>query len=340
MSTRRQPKRTSGSRPAAPSRSAPSRRTVSARQTTTSATSRRWSRLTVGVAIGALVSGAGVIYLVQDGEGHPPVAAGSATSLPPVEVETGVVHVHGLGVDPADGVLYAATHSGLFRLPLSGPAVRVANRAQDTMGFSVVGPRTFIGSGHPDFREDDVRPPLLGLIESTDAGQSWARLSLHGKADFHALHAAHGQVYGYDSSSQTFMVSKDRTAWDRRAQLPMRDFAVSPTDPGTVLATTEHGLARSTDGGRTFQPIGAPPGLIVLAWTEKGSLYGATFDGTLHRSADGGTTWSRRGNAGGEPEALAVDARNGSETVYVAVAQRGILASADGAQTFTTRYKE
>lgn len=280
-----------------------------------------------------------MIYLVQDVDGQAPGATGSATSLPPVEFETGVVHVHGLGVDPADGVLYAATHSGLFRLPTGGPAVRVANRAQDTMGFSIVGPGTFIGSGHPDFREDDVRPPLLGLIESTDAGQSWARLSLHGKADFHALHAAHGQVYGYDSTSQTLMVSKDRKAWDRRAQPPMRDFAVSPTEPDTVLATTERGLARSTDGGRTFQPVGGPPGLVVLAWTEQGSLYGAAFDGTL-RSADGGTTWSRRGTAGGEPEALAVDARNGSETVYVAVAQRGILASTDGAQTFTTRYKE
>lgn len=294
----------------------------------------------VASAIGVLVVGAGGLYLVQDEDGPASVSAGSATSLPPVEFETGVVHVHGLGVDPADGVLYAATHSGLFRLPTSGAAVRVANRAQDTMGFSIVGPRTFIGSGHPDFREDDVRPPLLGLIESTDAGQSWARLSLHGKADFHALHAAHGQVYGYDSTSQTFMVSRDRTSWDRRAQLPMRDFAVSPTAPDTVLATTERGLVRSTDGGRTFEPIGGPPGLAVLAWDQAGSLYGAAVDGTIHHSTDGGTTWTARGQTGGQPESLAVDARNGSETLYVAVAERGILASIDGAKTFTTRYKE
>ena len=60
-----------------------------------------------------------------------------------------MVHVHGLGVDPGDGMLYAATHSGLFKIPEQGEAERVANRAQDTMGFSIVGPGRFIGSG-PD----------------------------------------------------------------------------------------------------------------------------------------------------------------------------------------------
>ena len=96
-------------------------------------------------------------------------------SLPPVQIETGVVHVHGLGVDPGDGALYAATHSGLFRLPEQGQAERIANRSQDTMGFSVVGPGRFIGSGHPDPLEDRVRPPLLGLIVSTltGGGNSW-----------------------------------------------------------------------------------------------------------------------------------------------------------------------
>ncbi len=337
MSKRRRPQRGSAPRSAGGGKGASSRPVAPARQAA-HAGSRR--RLVVAAAVGLLVVGAGVIYLAQDGDGPATVSGGSSKSLPPVEFETGVVHVHGLGVDPADGVLYAATHSGLFRIPTSGAAVRVANRAQDTMGFSIVGPRTFIGSGHPDFREDDVRPPLLGLIESTDAGQSWARLSLHGKADFHALHAAHGQVYGYDSTSQTFMVSKDRRQWDRRAQLLMRDFAVSPTEQDTVLATTERGLARSTDGGRTFQPVAGPPGLAVLAWAEQGSLFGAAADGGVYQSTDGGATWVAPGNAGGEPEAIAVDARNGTTTMYVAVRERGIVASTDGGKTFTTRYKE
>lgn len=266
--------------------------------------------------------------------------AGSSGALPPVEVETGVVHVHGLGVDPRDGVLYAATHSGLFSIPERGSAVRIANRAQDTMGFSIVGPGEFIGSGHPDYREDDVRPPLLGLLVSDDAGRTWDRISLHGKADFHALHAVHGQVYGYDSTSTTFMVSKDRKQWDRRARLEMTDFAVSPTDPDTVLAATAQGLARSVDGGRTFAPVVGAPLLVVLTWAPQGQLYGVTPDGTVQRSADGGATWTARGSVAEEPEAITIDVRDGSEVLYVAAARRGILASGDGGRTFTTRYAE
>jgi hypothetical protein len=33
---------------------------------------------------------------------------------------------------------------------------------------------------------DDL-PPLLGLIESRDAGETWKPISLLGKVDFHAL---------------------------------------------------------------------------------------------------------------------------------------------------------
>ena len=298
----------------------------------------RQRRIGVTSALAAAALAAGAVVLTQSGDDGESLRA--ASGLPPVEVETGVVHVHGLGVDPGDGVLYAATHSGLFRVPEQGKAARVANRAQDTMGFSIVGPGKFIGSGHPDFREDDVRPPLLGLIESDDRGETWDRISLHGEADFHALHAAHGNVYGYDSTSQTFMVSEDRKDWDRRSQLPMADFAVDPTDPDTLLATTEQGVVRSADGGRAWTPVAGAPTLVVLSWAEQGQLYGVTPDGTVQRSEDGGVTWGERGSVGGEPEAITVDVRDGEETLYVAASDRGIVASTDQGRTFTTRYSE
>jgi len=301
---------------------------------------QRGRRLAVTVAVAAAAIVAGAVFLAQssDGGGGDRRAAGSA--LPPLEVETGVVHVHGLGVDPGDGVLYAATHSGLFRVPEHGKAARVANRAQDTMGFSIVGPGRFIGSGHPDVREDDVRPPLLGLIESDDSGATWDRISLHGKADFHALHAAHGNVYGYDATSQTFMVSRDRKDWDHRSRLPMADFAVDPKSADTILATTQKGVVRSTDGGRAWAQLAGAPTLVVLTWAGQGQLYGVTPDGTVQRSADGGVTWAARGSVGGQPEAITVDVRGGRETLYVAADGRGIVASTDQGRTFTTRYME
>ncbi|MCA1712245.1 MAG: glycoside hydrolase [Actinobacteria bacterium] len=329
------PKRPAGTRNGRASAAADAAAAAKAAAEREETTRRR--RLLARLAVAALVAGGGVTYLTQATDGPSTVAAGSSKQVPPADFpDPGLVHVHGLGVDPADGALYAATHAGLFTVPRTGKPVRIANRYQDTMGFTIAGPGAFLGSGHPDAREDN--PPRLGLIESTDRGQSWTSLSLRGKADFHALHAAHGQVYGYDATSGTFMVSGDRRSWDRRAQVPMRDFTVSPTSPDVVLATTEQGLARSTDGGRTFAPVPGAPALAILAWPAAASLYGIGADGTVHRSADGGATWAARGTAGGEPEAMTVDARDGREALYVAVSERGIVASTDGGATFTTRY--
>lgn len=288
------------------------------------------------LAVGLAVIAAGALYMARDGG---EAGSGQHQALAVGEfAEPGVIHVHGLGVDPGDGTLYAATHSGLFRIPLQGTAERVANRYQDTMGFTVIGPATFLGSGHPDLRENI--PVRLGLIESIDAGRTWTPLGLQGKADFHALHAAHGRVYGYDSTSEMFMLSVDRKQWEARSRLPMADFAVSPSSADTLLAATPRGLVRSVDGGRNWRPVAGAPALAVLAWQQEQSLYGVSAAGTVQRSADGGASWTVQGRVGGEPEALAVDVRNGMQTLYVAVAGRGILASTDGGKSFTTRYAE
>lgn len=316
------------------SRRGPSARVQAAALERQRAARRRRAGLAAGLAAVVVAGGLGYAAVGRDG-GQDTVGS---TALAPVEDDPGVVHVHGLGVDPADGVLYAATHSGLFRVPEQGEAERVANRAQDTMGFTVAGPSQFLGSGHPDLREEG-QPPLLGLIASADRGESWDTRSLGGEVDFHALHAAHGKVYGFDSTSSTFMVTEDEKGWDRRAQLPMRDFAVSPKDPETVLATTQQGLARSTDGGRTFAAVPAAPVLAVLGWVQDARLYGVAPDGTVHTSPDGGATWGVRGSAGSPPEAFAVDARDGREVLYVA-GEQGILQSTDGGRTFTPRYVE
>lgn len=285
--------------------------------------------LLVASLVGALVS-----YLAWDGAGNEPATHGSSASG--AHPELGLGHVHGLGVDPADGVLYAASHYGVFRLVEGATPLRVADRYQDTMGFTITGPNTFLGSGHPDLREN--LPARLGLIESTDAAQNWTALSLAGKADFHTLHAVHGRVYGYDSTSGSLMVSTDRTRWETRSTRALRDFVVDPDDPDTLLATAESGLLRSTDGGQNWQGVTGAPRLTVLAWARPGSLYGITPDGRVHHSTDGGNVWTARGDIGGAPQAFTVDTRRAGETLYAAVAERGILASRDGGATFSVRY--
>lgn len=287
-------------------------------------------------ALGVVALAGAALLLTRGGDEAP----AGRSALAPLEVDPGVVHVHGLGVDPADGTLYAATHSGLFRLPEGGGAQRVAHRAQDTMGFAVVGPGTFLGSGHPDPREDAVRPPLLGLIESRDAGLTWQRLSLHGRADFHSLAVGHGLTYGYDATSGWFQVTSDRTRWERRSRQPMLDLAVSPSSGDVLLATSPDGLVTSTDGGRRWELAPSAPALTHVSWPRADLLVGLDALGAVHRSPDGGRTWLRTGSLGAEPEALEVVVTDGTPVVYAAAHGRGILVSRDGGATFTVRYAQ
>lgn len=287
------------------------------------------------LAAAAIIASA--LFLVGCGNGSASTpASGALPSSPAVTAspsasDPGFGHVHALGVNPADGALYAATHYGLWRLPLSGQGqmVRVADRYQDTMGFTVAGPDRFLGSGHPDLREN--LPALLGLMESTDRGQTWHSLSLLGEVDFHAIEAKHGQVYGYDATSETFLVSPDGRTWQRRAQVPLADYTVAPTRADLVLATGKAGLLRSTDEGRSFLSLPGPPGLDVLDWTD-GGLFGLAADGSVWVSGDSGDSWQRRGDIGGKPEAITV----AGDGRLFAASEHDITVSADGGRSFTT----
>ncbi|MZE80531.1 F510_1955 family glycosylhydrolase [Streptomyces xinghaiensis] len=242
----------------------------------------------------------------------------------------GIGHIHGLGVNPGDGRLYVATHRGVIAVDDDGSAERVGDTA-DYMGFTVAGKDTFLGSGHP--AEGSGDHANRGLIRSTDAGKTWTSLSLAGKSDFHSLEEVDGTIYGYDSTAGLLRVSEDGKKWDERAELAALDIAVSPEDPGTVLATTRSGVARSTDGGKTFGG-GNEPVLTHLSWAEGDALYGIAPDGVVHRSTDGGKSWKKAGTTpGGQAQALtAVDAER-----VLAATQSGVYESRDGGKSFTRR---
>jgi photosystem II stability/assembly factor-like uncharacterized protein len=259
------------------------------------------------------------------------IAAGCSGTRPrsslPVDADPGLVHVHGLGINPRDGALYAATHTGLF-VVRDGGASRVADRHQDTMGFTVIGPDHFIASGHPDFQDPKLlkagRPPLLGLVESRDAGRNWEPVSLLGEVDFHVLEVAHANVYGFDATGGRFMVSTDRRRWQTRSTASLGDFAVSPRDGELILAATGRGLMRSADGGRSWRPAGGPA-VALLDWDRPEALWGVAGDGRVWVSADAGRTWKRRGELGGPPEAFLAQAG----TLYAAIQEQGIRSSSD-----------
>jgi photosystem II stability/assembly factor-like uncharacterized protein len=272
------------------------------------------------IGLGLMVAVAALVYTSRSGDSGGEHQTAAAFG-----------HVHGLAVDERTGVLYAATHTGLFRIDGEKAAARVSRDGRDLMGFTAVGSGHFLASGHP---EQHQAPANLGLIESTDGGVTWTTLSLSGAADFHGLWAAHGSVYGYNSNEGTFMVSTDRRTWERRSTAALGAFAVSPTDAATVIAVGRTGLQRSTDGGRGWQTIPNTPQLTVLTWEPAGDVWGVSMDAGVWRSTDGGSSWQQRGRVSGRAQAITIH----ESTVYVAVAGDEIMASSDGGATWNKRY--
>jgi hypothetical protein len=280
-------------------------------------------------AVGLIAAGA-LLWLSANGEG---TSSGVSASDP------GPVHVHGLGMNPADGALFIATHSGLYRVGEGErKAERVGDRYQDTMGFAIVGPNRFLGSGHPDLNEAREKnlPPLLGLIESTDSGASWDPISLSGEADFHVLRLAGRRVYGYDATNDRLLVSADRgRSWDELEKPgPLVDLAIDPSNGRRIVATSVGGLAdglfASRDGGETWQRVSEAVGL--LAWP--GRLYLVSADGRMFASDDGGRRLEHRGRIGGQPAAIVAE---GPNELYVALHDGTIKRSTDGGASWALR---
>lgn len=251
-------------------------------------------------------------------------ATGSPAALAVATLPADMGHIHGMGVNPADGKLYVGTHSGTWLID-AGTVRLMGSARTDLMGFAVAGPNHFYASGHPGPGEDLPNP--VGLIESRDAGLTWKQLSRAGESDFHALAAAGGAVYGFDGRLRATV---DGRAWeDRDAAVRPAALAVDPTKGTTVLATTEQGVQRSEDSGRTFRRAGDGPVLLHLAWPAAATLWGVTPDGTVYRSADSGRSWQRRGSVQAQPHAFTAS----KDSVTVAT-DAGISTSRDAGSSF------
>lgn len=238
-------------------------------------------------------------------------------------------HVHGVAFNPADDKVYLATHDGLFRYDDSGP-VRVGP-VIDLMGFTAAGPDHFYSSGHPGPGVDMANP--VGLIESTDAGETWATLSREGQTDFHSLTASAGGVMGFDGTA--VLNTADGQSWTTMSP-PVATFALAASPDGTtVLITSQSGPARSTDGGKTWALIADAPPLQLTFFADDQTVVGVAPDGNVFLSADAGATWDSKGTVSQAPEAVTARIQDDDQLEILVVIQGALLRSVDSGSTFT-----
>ncbi len=284
---------------------------------------------------GTTAAAAAALLLATAGCGDATETAGQPDPAAPTVSTAGssAAHIHGMGVNPADKALVIATHDGLFRAgPGEQQAEQVGNRRQDTMGFTVLGPNRFLGSGHPDPRDAEL-PPLLGLIDSQDAGRNWKPVSLLGEADFHVLRASGRTVYGVNSADGALLVSQDagRTWQKRTPPGSLLDLAIDPDDAQRLVASGSEGIATSTDGGKGWRPLDARR-VGLLAWTSD-ALALIDGGGDVHLSRNGGRTWTKTGNPGGQPVAFGAH----EDQLLAALPDNTVRSSADGGRTWQLR---
>jgi photosystem II stability/assembly factor-like uncharacterized protein len=147
-----------------------------------------------------------------------------------------------------------------------------------------------------------------GLKKSTDAGVSWAQISMN-------------QVY-------LFLLALD------------------PSNPNTLYAVSDNWdytvLMKSTDGGVNWsQPNdGFPWGWISTLSVDPSNpdiLYAGLSDGPVYKSTDGGATWQLSFNPGFKEgfyyNSLVIDPTN-SDTLFAAYAD-GVFTSPDGGATWS-----
>ncbi len=264
---------------------------------------------------------------VQGPASSPMMSVPLASQSLPINGAEMAGHIHNLAYEELH--LLFGTHEGLWKQAPGSMPVLVSDDAFDVMGLTTTGDR-WLASGHPGEGMD--APAVLGLLQSTDQGRTWAEVSLGGEVDFHRLAASRTVVVGLNAHDGRLLRSVDGgTTWTDLGAPGLYDLAVSPADPAIIVGTTENGPVRSIDSGASFQAVAGAPLIALLAWTG-GTLYGVDVDGRIHESTDDGVIWKPLGALPALPSALAA-----TGTTVAALIGDIVLESVDGGTSFTPR---
>ncbi|MGM0928979.1 MAG: F510_1955 family glycosylhydrolase [Actinomycetota bacterium] len=239
-----------------------------------------------------------------------------------------ISHVHGMHVDADTGQILLAAHEGLYDVT-SGTPTKVGPTI-DLMGFAPAGEDHFYASGHPGMGTD--MPDPVGLIHSTDGGETWEPLSLQGESDFHALTVTRDGIVGFDGQVRR---TGDLETWATvKTDIQPYNLSGTPVSP-VVLATTEQGVHRSDDAGRTWDLPADATVLLLTTFADDATAVGVAPDGTVQVSDDAGKSWQPTGGAvTKQPAAVAAAVGDGGRTRVWVATTAGVEYSSDGGTTF------
>lgn len=207
-----------------------------------------------------------------------------------VSISPALGHLHGAVVEGSG--LLIGTHDGVHRVDLdAGSTARVGSSADDFMGFAGEPDGLLVASGHPG--PGSSLPNPLGLIASSDGGQTWEAVSLTGEVDFHSLAVSGDQVVGWDTRGGVLWSTDRGATWQEGPQLTPTSLAWF--DGKVWMATPDQGLVTWTPGTATPEAVSGPLPAVLLAASGDGqALWRIDRDGAVHRTLDG-SSWESAG---------------------------------------------
>lgn len=219
---------------------------------------------------------------------------GTEQEAPPRPAGADVVltHVHGLAFSGDGTRLYIPDHRGIA-VYAAGRWTNLPGSRDDFMGFTATRGALY-SSGHPAPAPGAVNP--LGLVKSTDGGQTWRALGLRGEADFHLMAGGYRSraVYVIAEAPNSrmpepglYVTTNDGLMWKHAASQALdtrvASLAAHPTQPGTVAVAARSGLYLSTDGGDSFRQISNDAQGLSVAFDLDGKhLWYGSHDGQAH----------------------------------------------------------
>ncbi|MBD8069278.1 F510_1955 family glycosylhydrolase [Bacillus sp. PS06] len=257
-------------------------------------------------------------------------------------------HIHGLGYAGNQNAIFFAAHDGI-KVFDNGSWYKTKTENNDYMGFNVI-KDGFISSGHPG--TDSKLPNPVGIIRSTDNGQSLEKLGLLGETDFHLMGVGFetNTIYALPPNNNSEMkagelyVSEDLAkTWENVSAKNLGEtligLAVHPTNPQIVAAAGEKGIYYSEDKGNTFE---------LLTENKQGTSVYFSNDALWFGGYDGNAVLIKKSLTDGKVEEinlpkmeqdavayLAQNSKNPDELVFASF-KGNVYRSVDGAKTWTT----
>jgi photosystem II stability/assembly factor-like uncharacterized protein len=211
------------------------------------------------------------------------------------------------GVSEASANAVPVSKIGDVYLVPSGPSVLVSS-SDDGSTWKVIHPSGLPAVPVQALAVDPANSQILyavlktgSIYRSTDDARSFAAVSSKIGGTPWALAITQGSNLVAGNMTNGNFVSPNATSWhgtgftDPDGSHMVMEYAVSPTDLTKVLMTS-YGIVMSSDGGKTWHVVLKSKvmfGPVAYSPTKPSLAYAIGFDGSLWRSGNGGTTWTK-----------------------------------------------